>query len=308
MRRISYIVILLIGFVSLSIAQTDSLGIERQGDKVFVVHKVKPQQTLYSLSRRYKTTVSEINAANPILANGLQVGQTLKVPYGGKLISPDAKVTAQTQESKHKVKAGETLFSIAQKYDVQVSDIKSWNGLASNAINLGQELIIKRQILTAVEEPKAEEIQTAQVTTKSLNVPDSLKVADKPFDNAPQTGELSVKDTSTIASPELQAVEVPEDVDYPGTPFEPKETEGIAEVIQESEPSSKFFALHRTAKVGTVIKVKNLMNDLTVYVRVIGTIPETSDNENVIIKLNQRAYDHLKAVDKRFRVKLNYFK
>ena len=79
-------------------------------------------------------------------------------------------------------------------------------------------------------------------------------------------------------------------------------------MIEEQQPSNKFFALHRTAKVGTVIKVKNLMNDLTVYVRVIGTIPDTSENENVIIKLNQRAYDHLKAVDKRFRVQLNYFK
>ena len=96
--------------MSLSFAQSDSLGIERQGDKVFVIHKVKPQQTLYSLSRRYKTTVSEINSANPVLANGLQIGQTLKIPYGGVLISPDAQVTSQTQEITHRVKAGETLF------------------------------------------------------------------------------------------------------------------------------------------------------------------------------------------------------
>ena len=81
MRRINYIIVCLVGFVSLSFAQSDSLGIERQGDKVFVIHKVKPQQTLYSLSRRYKTTVSEINSANPGLANGLQIGQTLKIPY-----------------------------------------------------------------------------------------------------------------------------------------------------------------------------------------------------------------------------------
>ncbi|MBO6494778.1 MAG: LysM peptidoglycan-binding domain-containing protein [Roseivirga sp.] len=306
MRRINYIIVCLVGFVSLSFAQSDSLGIERQGDKVFVIHKVKPQQTLYSLSRRYKTTVSEINSANPVLANGLQIGQTLKIPYGGVLISPDAQVTSRTQEITHRVKAGETLFAIARKYDVQVSDIKAWNGLSSNAINLGQGLVIKRQVLTAVEQPKEEMVEqesveeSTTVAPKGINVPDSVKVADKPFESSPEV--------NTQSNTEIESVEVPEDVNYPGTPFEPKETEGIAEVIQESEPSSKFFALHRTAKVGTVIKVKNLMNDLTVYVRVIGTIPETSENENVIIKLNQRAYDHLKAVDKRFRVKLNYFK
>lgn len=297
MRRISYAVLLFIGLASFGFAQTDSLGIERQGEKVFVIHKVKAQQTLFSLSRRYKTTVSEINAANPILANGLQIGQTLKIPYGGKVISPDAQVTSQLQESIHKVKAGETLFSIAQKYDVQVSDIKSWNSLSSNAINLGQELIIKKQVLTAVEQPKTQTVSTTAPT--SINVPDSVKISNKPFEEVPNNNPVATADTGKT--------EVPEETSYPGTPFEQIQVEGNAEVISEDEPSSKFFALHRTAKVGTVIKVKNLMNDLTVYVRVIGTIPETSENENVIIKLNQRAYDHLKAIDKRFRVQLNYF-
>ena len=285
---------MLVTVTGLGLAQTDSLGIERQGDKVFVIHKVKAQQTLFSLSRRYKTTVSEINAANPILANGLQIGQTLKIPYGGEVVSPDAQLTSETQELTHKVKAGETLFSIAQKYEVQVSDIKTWNSMSSNAINLGQDIIIKRQILKPVDQQNTATAQT--VAPIAVNSPDSVKVADKPFEQAQNQEILPAT-----------KVETPKETSYPGTPFEPIKTEGIAEVIEESEPSNKFFALHRTAKVGTVIKVKNLMNDLTVYVRVIGTIPETSENENVLIKLNQRAYDHLKAVDKRFRVQLNYF-
>lgn len=299
MRRFNYIILLLIGISGISFAQSDSLGIERQGDKVFVIHKVKAQQTLFSLSRRYKTTVSEINSANPILANGLQIGQTLKIPYGGKVISPDAEVTSETQEITHKVKAGETLFAIARKYDVQVSDIKTWNSLSSNAIDLGQNLIIKRQVLVPVDTPETtNNTQAVEDKPKTIDVPDSVRISNKPFESKPQT-ELPVANT--------QKSQQPEETTYPGTPFEQIQVEGVAEVIAEDEPSSKFFALHRTAKVGTVIKVKNLMNDLTVYVRVIGTIPETSENENVIIKLNQRAFDHLKAIDKRFRVQLNYF-
>lgn len=281
---------------SAAYAQSDSLGIERQGDKVFVIHKVQAQQTLYSLSRRYKTTVSEINKANSILASGLQIGQTLKIPFGGEIISPVAAVTKRTDEITHTVKAGETLFAIARKYDVQVTDIKTWNSLSSNALDLGQQLMIKKDVLVAVEE-KAEG-QVSLNSGKSIEVPDSLKVSQKPFEQDSANTMPNLKKTS-----EAQ----PEEVDYPGTPFVPIETEGLAQVIEESEPSSKFFALHSSAKVGTVIKVKNLMNNLTVYVRVIGTIPETSDNENILIKLNQRAYDHLKAIDKRFRVQLNYF-
>ncbi len=295
------------GFLSASaVAQTDSLGIERQGDKVFVIHKVQAQQTLYSLSRRYKTTVSEINKANPILASGLQIGQTLKIPFGGDVISPDAAVTKRTDELSHTVKAGETLFAIARKYDVQVSDIKTWNGLTSNALDLGQKLLIKKEVLVAIVEnateealeDKANEEGVANVP-KTVSVPDSIKVSKVPFQKEEQEEGMGVPDP-------MNNEEMGE-TSYSGTPFQPIKAEGLAEVIDEAEPSSKFFALHRTAKVGTVIKVKNLMNDLTVYVRVIGTIPETSENENIILKLNQRAYDHLKAIDKRFRVQLNYF-
>lgn len=296
MKRSNYLLIALLLIAQTAWSQTDSLGIERQGDQVFVVHKVLAQQTLYSLSRRYKTTVSEINKANPVLANGLQVGQTLKIPYGGEIISPDSEVRAEVETITHRVKAGETLFSIARKYDVQVSEVKSWNNLSSNAINLNQALEIRRKVLVPVEKETAEATEE-QVTSrpKAVNTPDSVLVAKDPFE------EKDSKEQDTVE-------QAPEVTSYPGTPFEPIEIEGLAQVIEESEPSNKFFALHKTAKVGTVIKVKNLMNDLTVYVRVIGSIPETSENQDIIIKLNQRAYDHLKAVDKRFRVQLNYFK
>ena len=94
---------------------------------------------------------------------------------------------------------------------------------------------------------------------------------------------------------------------YNGSPFNEIVEEGQAELIIEDESSTKFLALHKTAKVGTVIKVKNRMNNLTVYVRVVGEIPDTADNQNILIKLNKRAYDQLKALDNRFLVELSYF-
>ncbi|MFT7151039.1 MAG: LysM repeat protein, partial [Nonlabens sp.] len=100
-------------------AQTDSLGIEKQGDKVFVVHKVLSKQTLFSLAKRYQTTVTEINQANPALASGLQVGQTLKIPFGGKMpMKESALKLTVVNEKLHKVAPGETLFAIAKQYDV----------------------------------------------------------------------------------------------------------------------------------------------------------------------------------------------
>ncbi len=294
MRRYIGIVILIFTISGLSLAQTDSLGIEKQGDKVFVVHKVKSKQTLFSLAKRYKTTVTAINNANPALARGLQVGQTLKIPYGGTLPKPNEEATKTVVENKvHKVEAGETLFAIARKYSVSVTDLKQWNQLSSNSLSLGQELNVQIK----------KEIATAEELVNTATKPEDVITQATQPDSASQV-DTTVDSVSTVNPDE---VEEPDPVTYDGTPFQSYNVEGVAEVIEEEEPSSKFFALHRTAKVGTVIKVKNLMNDLTVYVRVVGTIPETTGNDNVIIKLNQRAYKHLKAIDKRFRVQLSYF-
>lgn len=267
-------------------AQTDSLGIEKRGDKVFVVHKVLSKQTLFALAKRYQTTVTEINQANPALANGLQVGQTLKIPFGGKMPVEEKKLNLTVISDKtHKVAPGETLFAIAKQYDVSISDLKAWNDLPSNSLSLGQELNIRVK---------------SEVAAGAKPAVATVKVSMKADVNA---AAIPVLKTDTE---QTQVVVAPEPENYGGTKLAPFEVEGLAELIEEDEPSAKFFALHRTAKVGTVIKVKNLMNDLTVYVRVVGAMPSVVD-EKVVIKLNQKAYDHLKAIDKRFRVQLSYF-
>ena len=274
-------------------AQTDSLGIEEVAGKIFVVHKVQSKQTLYSLARRYKTSVTEINNANPALASGLQVGQTLKIPFGGVLPSAQPKTTTVVETLTHKVGEGETLFAISRRYGVSVTQIKEWNNLATNALKLGQDLKIERESELELMEGEGETNAAIGVAVEEVVDSASQQTNDEP---------------EPVQEQETEAVtEEVEPVKYDGTPFNSIEIQGLAEVIEEENPSDKYFALHKTAKTGTVIKVKNLMNDLTVYVRVIGKLPETEENENLLIKLNQKSYQHLKAIDKRFRVQLNYF-
>ena len=49
------------------------------------------------------------------------------------------------QNTTHQVKAGDTLFGIAEKYNVSVQQVKSWNNLSSSALSVGQQLVIKKQ-------------------------------------------------------------------------------------------------------------------------------------------------------------------
>ena len=61
----------------------------------------------------------------------------------------------------------------------------------------------------------------------------------------------------------------------------------------ENSSTEKYLALHKTAPVGTIMQVKNAMNGLYVYVRVIGKLPNTGENNNILVRLSPRAVQKL---------------
>jgi uncharacterized membrane protein len=79
---------------------------------------------------------------------------------------------------------------------------------------------------------------------------------------------------------------------------------GIAELIDVPDNSGKFLALHRTAPIGTLVLVKNLTNNQSIWVKVIGRLP--GGDSKVIIKLSPKAFEKLNAVDKRVRAEISY--
>tara|TARA_B100000989_G_C19413238_1_gene415287 strand:- start:12 stop:551 length:540 start_codon:yes stop_codon:yes gene_type:complete len=82
--------------------------------------------------------------------------------------------------------------------------------------------------------------------------------------------------------------------------------EGFASSIENETSTNKYLALHKSARVGTIIFIKNQMNDNMVIVRVIGKLPDTGDNKNVNIKLSTAAFDKLNPVDKIIPIEMTY--
>ena len=115
----------------------DSVGVERVGDKTFILHQVTGGETLFSISRKYQASVGDIQNANESLKQGLKAGQTIRVPYIPETKLPEG-------YSLHKVAPGETLFSISKKYGVTVDSLKQWNKLLGNDLSVGQALVVKR--------------------------------------------------------------------------------------------------------------------------------------------------------------------
>lgn len=53
--------------------------------------------------------------------------------------------TGIAQSTTHQVKAGDTLFGIAEQYEVSVQQLRTWNNLNSDQLSIGQQLVIKKQ-------------------------------------------------------------------------------------------------------------------------------------------------------------------
>jgi LysM repeat protein len=392
----SLIILLVLSLITISYSKAsalvagDSVGVERVGDKTFILHKVSPQETLFAISRRYQVPVGDIQGANEALKQGLKIGQTIRVPYIEKsAVAPGATL--------HKVGPGETLFSISKKYGISVDSLKQWNKLLGNDLSVGQALVVKGAALAEAPAPatapavvsetntattaktpsRGSESQPKAVAKQAEKTPAPVAKAEatKPQPEAIRTStsaNTSVANTTPIAPGEWishtvaqgetlfslstkynssvddlikwnaltsnnlrpgqqikvgRAPEGPSTVPVIGTPkvaastaemsveptientsggFKNITETGQAELIEGTGSHKKYLVLHRTAPVGSIMRVKNEENDMTIFARVVGKLPETGDNSKLVIKLSQAAFDQLKAVNQRFPVEVLY--
>jgi hypothetical protein len=141
-----------------------------------------------------------------------------------------------------------------------------------------------------------------QEAAKETPISEPEKVNPTPNTHVPQTVNTRVdsqKQKTTV-------VKVQPTSNNSTSDFSKVTERGLAEAIEESSDNPKFLALHRTATVGTIIQVKNELNNLYIFARVIGKLPETGTNDRLVVKLSKRAYDKLGAVDRRFPVEVSY--
>ena len=103
------------------------------------IYIVKKGDTLYSIAMANNTTVDELKKANNLTSNILSTGQLLKIP------------SALLPESTYTVKKGDSLYSIATKYNTTVDELKRINNLTSNILSIGQVLKLPSDKASNVE-------------------------------------------------------------------------------------------------------------------------------------------------------------
>ena len=100
----------------------------------YIVYTVKSGDTLYSIAKNYNIAVSDIIELNKLSNNILNLGQRLLLPVEEKVI--------ETKYNTYVVKSGDTLYSVAKKYGISVTELKEINDLSNNTLSIGQKLLV----------------------------------------------------------------------------------------------------------------------------------------------------------------------
>jgi len=105
------------------------------GDTGGNTYTVSKGDSLWSIAKKFNVSVEELKAANNLSSNLLNIGQSLVIPSQEEQPIPG-------EYTVYVVKSGDTLYQIANRYDITVNDLIEYNNLSSTNLIIGQQLLI----------------------------------------------------------------------------------------------------------------------------------------------------------------------
>lgn len=279
-------------------------------------HVVKAGESLYAIARMYNVSVTDLKKMNAELAgsSNIKAGQKIIVAagYARATAAPEKPVSAKV----HTVAKGETLYGICKKYGVSVSEIKQWNSLADMNLKLGQKLVVNKtnqlalykpvSVPSTPDTPYREEDVRPRVSAIIPNTTAPTPVTDEPVAVvAPITRPAYSEGLRTSSS---NAAEYPGIFNqYSSHGYRIKKNKGAANYLADETGGNQNLAFYSEAETGSVIRVTNLMNKRTVFVKVVGKVPPSDAGNEITIKLSNKAAQDLGAIDEKFLVEVASF-
>lgn len=176
-----------------------------------IVYKVKSGDYLGRIASKYRCSVAQIKRWNGLKSNNLRVGQRLVIYRGGSSAGKSAASASSGQSSEAKstpapsnaatytVKKGDTLGKIAENHGCSVSQIKQWNNLSSNNIQIGQKLKVKATSAASAPQQKAQ--ASGSYTTYTVKSGDSFYTIAK---NYPGISAQDIMDFNGLSSSKIK--------------------------------------------------------------------------------------------------------
>jgi peptidoglycan DL-endopeptidase LytF len=298
-------------------------------------YEVQQGETMYSISKKFNVKVADIMRWNGLSSQSLSLGQVIIVSGAPASIS---KTTPPRRD-----KNGKVILDPWERMEKRATSVTVEKGkidTTRKGITITQQgKPIQGPGVPAVKPKIVPPANTSPVPTAikpNMAGGGSQMPPVKPDGVAVNPNEPvspTVKDTSAVRATTQVAPKVPEKVSNvkPTGDIEPagippsvamktaakaeEANKPLKEVIEKGAASwindeqvnpNKFYALHRTAPIGTIIKVTNTMNNQSVFVKVVGILPETGDNQNLIIKISKAAAKKLQVLDNKFQADLSY--
>ena len=113
------------------------------------MYTVQKGDSLYSIAKKFGITVDEIKSLNNLTSNNLAIGEQLMIKgsTGDEPINPEEECIgtgyAEPQYIMYTVQRGDSLYTIARRYNTSVDNIKALNNLTNNNLTIGEQLKIK---------------------------------------------------------------------------------------------------------------------------------------------------------------------
>lgn len=111
------------------------------------VHRVRPGETLWRISRRYGVSLERLKQRNRLRSNSIQPGMVLDIPGSTQKRSMAAEL--------YTVQPGDSAWGISRRYGVTIEQIRRWNNLSSLQLYAGQQLRLEKKQRSAGMETKA---------------------------------------------------------------------------------------------------------------------------------------------------------
>ncbi len=248
------------------------LKMDEFGNNIFG-HQLAKGQTMYSLAKFYGVKLEILYNFNTDFSNEnpASSGSLVRVPI------PDSAIVDWRLAWPRKVftpvfytvQPGDTFFKIAKTYfGINPDTLKSRLYLKDTNVKIGQRL------------------QVGWLSTKGI--PETMQAVNRnPLGLKMQALQQAFQGEKLVKVPKFQ--------------------NGAAYWQREKKGSSDFFALHRTAPVGSIIQVTNPLKHKTVYAKVIAKIPDQAYGDDIIVVLSPSVAKLLGAKDPKFFVELKYF-
>lgn len=297
------------------------LNVDAQNGLKTIEHKVEKGQTLYFISKKYDMSVQDIMRFNPQIEKDMIVKE-------GMVLKIYAKPTTAPNVSNHKyhiVEKGQTLYSLSKMYNISVDDLIYLNQLTTPTISIGDKVIVQNvdsdalfNTETKVVAPAktvvapAKEVAPVKVVTPVTTVVTPAKEsiatdAKKPVSTAAVVDNTDKGQDAVIMNKDVENYKMLYE-SIAATGAEQNKEKGIGNFLEQSSSQDTYLALVNGVENGQVIRVRNLMNNKVIYLKVIGEVPAKDLAKNISIKLSKAAARDLKIVEDRFLAEWSWYK